>query len=753
MKDYKILFLIAIVYFNWSCENNRRDVQIRDNLAVIPRPVSVKLEKDQYYTLDKVNIWVEESLNNSIIDTLLQQSGLAFEHVSSKENANLMISAEEDIKPEGYYLEINKNGIEIVASDRSGAQYGLTSLLQIVRYNGRKLPVCKIQDKPRFAYRGMHLDVGRHMFSVADVKKYLDYMAEYKYNHFHWHLTEDQGWRIEIKKYPKLTEIGAYRKGTLKGHYNDEPHQFDSIRYGGFYTQEEVKDIVKYASERSITVVPEIEMPGHALAALAAYPHLGCTGGPYEVATKWGVFPDVFCPYDSTFMFLEDVLDEVMTLFPGKYIHIGGDECPKDSWKASEYCQNLIKEKNLKDEYGLQSYFIQRIEKYINSKGKQIIGWDEILEGGLAPNATVMSWRGNEGGIEAAKSGHNVIMTPGSHCYFDHYQSDREDEPLAIGGLTTLDNVYSWDVIPEELTGNKKKFILGGQANLWTEYINTFSHLEYMAYSRGLAMSEALWSEGKNYNNFLTRYEKHADYSKNTGINFANHLYDIKLKPEQTSSGETVVNFEGMNGMNVVCYTPEGDSSVISIKESFKIPVSGTYKFKGIKGQDKAGKEVSLTIDLHKGTQSKILALNEPSEKYYGGGISALVNGVEGSNQKYGGNEWLGFEGTDCNVDIVLEKEDSIKHVELKFFKGEGQWIYLPSQVKIFSSQDNKTFEPVFQLDSVKADTKIARVKANTEGLFTKYLRVQISNHGVIGEGLQGAGHKAWLFVDEIKVN
>jgi hexosaminidase len=752
MKKIGILFFVGFIFLNLGCENNRRDVVIKDNLAIIPRPVSVKVDNNQFYTLNKISIWTDEALLNSFYDSLVMKTGLQLEKAASKETANLVISKDGDIKPEGYYLKVNENGVLITASDKSGAQYGLTSLFQMYRYNGSRIPFCRIQDKPKFSYRGMHLDVGRHLFSVTDIKKYLDYMAEYKYNHFHWHLTEDQGWRIEIKKYPKLTEIGAFRKETLKGHYNDEPHQFDGVRYGGFYTQEEVKDIVKYASERSITIVPEIEMPGHALAALASYPHLGCGANSYEVGTKWGVFPEVFCPYDSTFMFLQDVLDEVMTLFPGKYIHIGGDECPKDSWKASEFCQNLIKEQNLKDEYGLQSYFIQRIEKYINSKGKQIIGWDEILEGGLAPNATVMSWRGNEGGIEAANEGHNVIMTPGSHCYFDHYQSDREDEPLAIGGLTTLDKVYEWLVIPNELTGSKKKYVLGGQANLWTEYISTFGQLEYMAYSRGLAMAEALWSEGKNYNNFLTRYEKHNDYIKSNGVNIANHLYDVKLKPEKIKSGELVLHFEGMEGMKVICFSPKGDSAVVSLKESYLLTESGVYRFKGVKGTDKFGKETMLKVDLHKGTVSNISGELNPSEKYFGGGLNALINGIEGSNQKYGGNEWLGFEGTDCNVVIELPTADSIKFVELKFFKGEGQWIYLPSQIKILSSLDNKNFEPVFQADSVKSDTKIARVQAETKGLFSKYIKVQITNHGVIGEGFQGAGHRAWLFVDEIKI-
>jgi hexosaminidase len=438
-------------------------------------------------------------------------------------------------------------------------------------------------------------------------------------------------------------------------------------------------------------------------------------------------------------------------LFPGKYIHIGGDECPKDTWKASAFCQNLIKQLNLKDEHGLQSYFIQRMEKYINSKGKQIIGWDEILEGGLAPNATVMSWRGNEGGIEAAKQKHDVIMTPESHCYFDYYQSDNESEPLAIGGLTTLDKVYNWEVIPAELDRRNKKYILGGQANLWTEYINNYSYLEYMAFSRGMAMSEALWSDAKTYKNFLKRYEKHNNYLKSKGVNIANHLYDIKANPTATADGSIDVTFEGLDGMKVLCADDKGGNKMVKIDEKYTIKSSGKYTFTGIKG-DKTGKSVRINIELHKGTTAKITSEQQPSEKYFGGGINALANGIEGSDAKYGGNEWLGFEGTDCNLLFELPQSDSIGQVDFRFFKGEGQWIYLPKSLKVSLSEDNKTFNDVFVSDSIVADGKVAKIRASFPKSAAKYLKIQITNHGVIAEGRPGAGHKAWLFVDEIRV-
>jgi hexosaminidase len=380
------------------------------------------------------------------------------------------------------------------------------------------------------------------MFPVEFIKKYIDLLAHHKYNRFHWHLTEDQGWRIEIKKYPKLQEIGAFRKETVIGHASTATRgnakDFDGKRYGGLYTQEEIKDVVKYAADRYVTIIPEIELPGHALAALSAYPNLGCTGGPYEAATTWGVFDDVFCAgKEDSFVFLQGVLDEVIELFPGKYVHIGGDECPKTKWEKCPHCKKRMKVENLKDTHELQSYFIQRIEKYLNSKGKQIIGWDEILEGGLAPNATVMSWRGEEGGIAAARQNHDVVMTPGNWCYFDHYQAGPEGEPLAIGNMTTVEEVYSYEPVPPQLDSIQAKHILGAQANVWTEYIPTSDHVEYMVYPRACAMAEVLWSkpETKKYEDFKLRMKEHADRLTDWKVNFARHI----LKDDQNSGTST----------------------------------------------------------------------------------------------------------------------------------------------------------------------------------------------------------------------
>lgn len=430
-------------------------------------------------------------------------------------------------RKDAYNLDIDSRKISITSSGNQGLFYGIQSLLQLLPEDRASLdnqtfniPRLSIKDYPRFQYRGMHLDEGRHFFGEDFVKKYIDYLAFHKFNNFHWHLTEDQGWRIEIKRYPRLTSVGGFRNGTIIGHHPGTGN--DSTYYGGFYTQDQVKEIVKYAQDRFITIIPEIEMPGHSSAAIAAYPQLSCfpdeptkissttpwagsrTGK--QVQQTWGVFEDVYCPSEYTFKFLENVLDEVMQLFPSKYIHIGGDECPKTAWKRSDFCQQLIKEKNLKDEHGLQSYFIQRIEKYLNSKGRNIIGWDEILEGGLAPNATVMSWRGEEGGIAAAQQKHNVIMTPGAYCYLDHSQTKNEDS-VTIGGYLPLEKVYSYEPVPKELNAEEEKYILGAQGNVWTEYMKTPSKVEYMIFPRMSALSEVLWSprESRNWSDFSGR--------------------------------------------------------------------------------------------------------------------------------------------------------------------------------------------------------------------------------------------------------
>ncbi len=717
--------------------------------GIIPAPQNIVYDGKEKSTLKDIKIYLSDTYQSDYLKSLITTAENI--HLSTSEDANVSIKLIKLADPEEYHLQIKKNKVQISAGSKAGVQHALVSLIQITLFHGFPLPIIDIKDKPKFKYRGMHLDVSRHFYSVEDVKKHLDYMAFYKFNNFHWHLTDDQGWRIDIKKYPKLKEIAAFRSETLIGHYNDQPQKYDGKRYGGYYTQDEIKDIVAYAAARNINVIPEIEMPGHAQAALAAYPEFGCENKKYEVATKWGVFEDVFCPNELTFKFLEDVIDEVITLFPGKYIHIGGDECPKDAWKKSSFCQELIQKNNLKDEHGLQSYFITRMEKYINSKGKQIIGWDEILEGGLAPNATVMSWRGIEGGLAAAKENHDVIMTPGTHCYFDHYQSEDADEPLAIGGYTPLEKVYRWDPVPSTLAKGKQKYILGGQANLWSEYIKTYTGVEYMVYARGMAMSEALWSKKKNYADFVKRYAKQNAWWKTKGVNIANHLYELKPKITAGKGKPVTVSFTSANKTSI-SHTVDGvETTPLESGKEIIIDRSGNHTFQGSDG-DKKGKPIQLNVELHAATSAVLTLKNAPAKQYSGNGPGSIVNGIKGSDEKYGGSEWLGFSGKDCVGVLDFGKEIVANEITFRFFKGEGQWIYLPKKVTILSSADGINFTTISSTEEIKTDSKICTLKVSLKDVKTRYLKFDITNYGKIPEGAQGAGHSAWLFVDEVVV-
>ncbi len=521
MKRLTTVFLACVCLQTYS----------QSSLPVIPAPVTSQI-KPGSFTLNKQTVIVaandgEKAAVSFFNDYLNKYYGISLA-VTTKATKNFISFSTNTFvkapdKPERYTMEVSPDFVQIKGDSHQGTFYGLQTLLQllpVIKSASLTIPAVSIEDYPRFGYRGIMLDVSRHFFDADYVKKFIDLLALHKINTFHWHLTEDQGWRIEIKKYPRLTEVGGCRNGTIIGHHPGTGN--DGKKYCGYYTQEEIKDIVQYAANRFITIIPEIELPGHSSAAIAAYPQLSCfpdeptkpaknvtwygDSTTKHVQQSWGVYEDVYCPSEFTFNFLQDVLDEVTALFPSKYIHIGGDECPKDAWKRSEFCQNLIKEKGLKDEHGLQSYFVGRIEKYLNSKGKAIIGWDEILEGGLAPNATVMSWRGEKGGIEAAKQKHDVIMTPNSYAYFDHSQRKNEDS-LVIGGYLPLEKVYGYEPIPKELNADENHYVLGAQANLWTEYMESPSKIEYMAFPRIAALSEVLWSkkENKSWTGFKKR--------------------------------------------------------------------------------------------------------------------------------------------------------------------------------------------------------------------------------------------------------
>jgi len=482
---------------------------------------------------------------------------------------------------EGYQLHVGKEGISILANTSTGIFYGIQSLLQLFppsffaasrQKENWEIPYCSIKDSPRFSYRGMLLDVSRHFFPPADIKQYIDMLAMYKFNTFHWHLTDDQGWRIEIKKYPKLTEIGAWRDSTLIGRSNTKPARYTVKRYGGFYTQAQIRDIVHYASQRHITIIPEIEMPGHSEAALAAYPALACTPGPFHVGTTWIGFYDIYCPKEKTFRFLENVLTEVMELFPSKYIHIGGDEVPKGRWKSSKLCQKIIKREGLKNEDGLQSWFIHRIGQFLNAHGRKMIGWDEILEGGIPPHATVESWRGVQGGIEAASQGHDVIMTPIKYCYFTRYQANPKFQPFAVGGFTTLKKVYSYEPVPAELNAREAKHILGAEGCVWTEYMPDFKRVQYMALPRMAALAEVDWTPAnkKNWPDFQRRISQHFLIYQGLGYNYCQGSYHVNIvvKDSMASGFQVVLQSEIYHPE--IHYTKDGSRPSLNSKKYVK---------------------------------------------------------------------------------------------------------------------------------------------------------------------------------------
>jgi len=496
-------------------------------LPIIPRPAVMRQLNGAFVMGPSAVISADpeaQAVAQWFAQQLRSEFGIAAEIVDGTPRPRTFRFAIDESKPEeGYRLRIDPRGVVIMGRP-AGLFYGAQSVLQLASARSKSvfvLPAAEIEDQPRFRYRGLHLDTSRHMFPVEFLKRYLDWMARYKLNRFHWHLTDDQGWRIEIKQYPLLAEIASMRKETLVGHA-PQSTTYDGKPYGGFYTQDQIRDVVAYARDRFITVIPEIEMPGHSLAALAAYPDLACTPGPFETATTWGVFTDVFCPKENTFQFLETVLTEVMDLFPSRYIHIGGDEVQKDRWKESPDAQALMRREGLKDEGELQSYFVRRMERFINAQGRRMIGWDEILEGGLAPDATVMSWRGEDGGVAAARQGHDVIMTPDKYLYFDHYQGDRNKEPLAIGGMLPLEKVYSYNPEPAALSVEEKKHILGAQANVWTEYLADSNQVEYMLFPRLFALAEVVWSPqaARKYPDFLQRVAPQLARLKRQGVNY-----------------------------------------------------------------------------------------------------------------------------------------------------------------------------------------------------------------------------------------
>ena len=688
--------------------------------------------------------------------------------VSNESAMNLTLDASVE-NVEGYRLSVDPDGVWLRASTPQGLFYGVQTLRQLLPPEIESaglverewsLPAVEIEDAPRFAYRGMQLDVGRHFFSVQAVKKYIDMLAMFKFNTFHFHLTEDQGWRIEIKKYPKLTSVGAFRKETLKGHFSDVPHQYDGAPYGGFYTQEEIRDIVAYAGERHVEVIPEIELPGHSLAALAAYPKLACTSGPFETATTWGIFEDVYCPTQYTFEFLQNVLDEVVELFPSAMIHIGGDEVPKARWKASAEAQQLIKEHHLKDEDELQSYFVGRIAAYLKTKNRRIIGWDEILEGGLPPGATVMSWRGIAGGVQAAKEGHDVIMAPNTHTYFNRYQStDFESEPPAGQGYLPLQTVYGFEPVAPGLTEIEARHILGAQGNLWSEYIRSEAHLDYMVHPRMEALAEVLWSpkEMRDWSSFSKRLPNALKRLHYLDVNFARHFLMVQQKSSIDAEGRMLVSLTSTTSAPIYYSTDGSDVTEQSSRyvSPFVLQGPSLVRTVSIENGVVQSPPVARKYWVHAALGAQVTYAHDYSPKYPAEDHTALTNGLRGSKM-HGDGHWQGFEDAHLDVTVDFGKLITKSSVEVSFLDSPASWILPPREVSIFVSVDGESFESVASEKLVVETTphaaKINFVKLNLHDRPFRYLRVFARKYGALPASHPGAGKAAWLFVDEILV-
>lgn len=750
MIHYKFLLIALLFSFIFPSKGQEQ---------LIPQPQYLQVSENGRLSFDK-----EWRVNNSVFPHeavyLVEQLGVSRPDIkvltAKKGNVRFVKIAKPSADKYDYYeLRIGKEGVTISAATGRGAFYGVQTLLQLVVENKTKegLPYLEIKDYAKFSYRGMHLDVCRHFFTAEEVKNYLDYLSRYKINTFHWHLTDDQGWRIAIKSHPKLTEIGAYRKMTPGTDYEIE--KIKDGRYGGFYTQDQIKDVVAYAAKLHIDVIPEIEMPGHAQAALAAYPELSCTGGPFDVGTTWGVMDDIFCPKEETFALLEDVIDEVITLFPNKYIHIGGDEAPKTRWKACPHCQALIKKEGLKDEAELQSYFIKRMEKYINKKGKRIIGWDEILEGGLAPDATVMSWTGIEGAIHAAKSGHDAIMTPVSHMYFDYYQGNPQSEPLAFSAEIRLDQAYSFNPIPAELDQKEAKHILGPQANMWTEYITNFNHVQYMLFPRLFALSEVGWgtSQPKAYASFEKRVIAHMAILEEKGINYSKAIFEVSGK-NVPRDGKMYFELETVHKEDMIRYTVDGSIPTDqSLLYQNPIPVDKTMRINAAsfsKGKMKSPL-LSQEFLVSKSTGKSIELLHAASPSYPANGTSSLVDGVYG-NKNYFKRDWLGFNGQDLVATIDLGAPLAFTTVALNSVDQKGSWIHYPKAVKVYISNDGKVFDLISNIGQEGIDASRGTIKLNFTEQKARFVRVEVQQVGKIPAGYPGAGNDSWLFVDELSV-
>ena len=764
MKTIKFiskLFLILILILTACTTTRIQKMETIPKISIIPKPFELKQNSDYFLIntetkillnqnqpeLIKIGEYLAEKINIPTGFNLKVEPGST---ASDSPNSILLQLNENqgDLGEEGYELLVGTESVIVRADNPAGLFYSVQTIRQLlpaeiegsnkIQSRSLTIPAVHIVDKPRFSWRGMLLDCCRHFMTKDFVKRYIDLLAYHKMNRLHWHLTEDQGWRIEIKQYPKLTETGAWRRYE------------DGTVYGGFYTQEDIKEVVEYAKSRYVTVIPEIELPGHSMAALACYPELSCTGGPFEVSTRWGVHKDVYCAgNDSTFKFLENVLAEVVELFPAPYIHIGGDEVPKDRWKKCSRCQARIKAEGLKDEHELQSYFIRRIEKFLLTKNRHIIGWDEILEGGLAPGATVQSWRGMDGAIAATKSGHDAIVSPTSHAYFEY--------PIET---TDLRQVYSFEPVPPGLSKDQARQILGGECNIWTEYAPQET-IDAKTFPRILAMSEVLWSprEGKDYQEFHRRVRYHYQRLDLLGVKYGAESRPISILPSfNADRNEFRVSLESGESDLQIHYTLDGSEPTPDSKQ-YKTPLilkaSAFIKAAAFRDGLKYGELTEKQFIFHLATGRPVQLKYAYSPKYTGGGTLGLTDGITGSTNFRDGF-WQGFEQDDLEAIIDLGKPMHFRKVITTFLQNAGSWIFMPQWVQYSISNDGENFNHIITVENEIAtdypDAIVKEFKAKFTDTEARYIKILAKNIGVCPPNHHGAGGKAWIFVDEIVV-
>lgn len=774
---FNLMGVLCILFSTcfYACSEKRT---LNSDYEIIPKPLDVNCKGDASFLLkDGVAVIYPENNRKMqdnaefLVDYVERQTGVKLtSHAGMPVDGAICLTLDlSDDNAEAYKLIVNDKRVCISGASEAGVFYGIQTLrksLPVAQDINVNLSAVEIYDKPRFAYRGAMLDVARHFYTVDEVKTFIDMLALHNINRFHWHLTDDQGWRIEIKKYPKLMSVASERKETVVGRWYSGI--YDGKPYGGYYTQDELRDVIDYAAKRHITIIPEVDLPGHMQAALTAYPELGCTGGPYEVRTIWGVSQDVLCVgNDFTLQFVKDVLSEVADIFPSEYIHIGGDECPKVRWEKCPKCQERIKSLGLKSdakhtkEQRLQSYMIQEAAKYLKEKGKRIIGWTEILEGGLVPDATLMSWIGESGGIEAAHQHHDVIMTPNTYLYFDYYQSKKvEDEPLAIGGYLPIEKTYNYEPMPKELTKEEQQYIKGVQANLWTEYIPVFSQVQYMVLPRLGAAAEVQWTDPskKDYKDFLRRVPHLVAVYDCYGWNYATHVYDVNVDMKADTVNHVLNVQLSTMADDPIYYTLDGqDPTEKSLKytKPFTIDQSVVLKTMAVH-PDRTSKISVDTIRFNKATLKPVVLLQPNESRFSPDGPVVLIDGRNG-NHSFDTGAWLTVAGNDLEAVINMQAETILNSASVHVYVRKDAWLFDARGFSVSVSSDNKNYKEVAsqeykQMQESDSDGIIEH-ELSFDPCKATYVKIKVISEKSMPDWHWDAGKAPFLLVDEIILN